>query len=174
MQPKNDNRIALNLEDLDKLFKMVVNQVTRKMEQNKGTNNPLALEFVIKMDNAGNIRITDGSTSSNANMITGTAKTVQTTPKQHEPLFETSYDKENVYVTAELRGVNKKDIKIKAYNQKLAITIANETPFRKEIPLQKPILPDSASATFTNSILELSFKIEKPSAAAVEREIPIQ
>jgi len=81
------------------------------------------------------------------------------------PYTETSYDKEkNKYVViAELPGVEKKDIKVKAGKKHINITAeTEERKYKKRIDFDKEIDPKSIKAHFKNGILEIEVTPIKP------------
>ena len=81
------------------------------------------------------------------------------------PYAETSYDKEkNKYVViAELPGVEKKDIKVKAAKNHINIVAENKNrKYKKRIDFDKEINPQSIKAHFKNGILELEVEPVTP------------
>ena len=76
-----------------------------------------------------------------------------------EPLADVTEDKENIYLTFELPGVNKENIDLKVDDD--LVTISVDDPARKyykEVPLQTEVVSDSASAKFVNGILDVTLK----------------
>jgi HSP20 family protein len=70
-------------------------------------------------------------------------------------------------ITAELPGVEKKDIEIKKEKGKVIIRVdSKDRKFFKEIPLKQRVDPKSAKARFKNGVLEITFKILKPKKKA--------
>ena len=77
------------------------------------------------------------------------------------PYAETHYDEENkVYtVIAELPGIEKKEIKLKATKNYINITAEGKNrKYKKRIDFDKEIDPESVKARFKNGVLELEVK----------------
>jgi len=78
---------------------------------------------------------------------------------EREPLVDVIDGKEEVTVIAELPGVNKEAIDLKADNKSLTIKVDNENRrYYKEIELPAKIKPDSVNASYKNGILEVKLK----------------
>lgn len=78
-----------------------------------------------------------------------------------EPLVEVNEEKDQVIVIAEMPGVTKEDIEIKATTRSLTISTRQETANRiyyKEISLPTAINSEYARARYTNGILEVKLK----------------
>jgi HSP20 family protein len=78
-----------------------------------------------------------------------------------EPLVEVSEVKGQIIVIAEMPGVNKEDIEIKATNYSLTISTKPNTESRsyyKEVELPTAINSDYAKARYVNGILEVKLK----------------
>ena len=92
-----------------------------------------------------------------------------------EPFVDVNESKDEVIVTAELPGVDKKDIEINLTENELEIRAEKKEEVRKEgkegvaihrgyigfqksLTLPVPVDPDSAKATYRNGILEIRIK----------------
>jgi HSP20 family molecular chaperone IbpA len=76
-----------------------------------------------------------------------------------EPLVEISEREDHLYITAELPGVEEKDIKLNVTDDK--VTISANTPKRKyhtEITLPTKVEPYIIEQSYKNGILEVKFK----------------
>jgi HSP20 family protein len=81
--------------------------------------------------------------------------------KSREPLVEVEEEEDQITVIAEMPGVIKEDIEIKADISSLTITTKENAPGRnyfKEVALPSTINPDYAKARYTNGILEIKLK----------------
>ncbi len=82
-----------------------------------------------------------------------------------KPYTDVVYDKDAgvIRVTAELPGVEKENIKLKATENSLSISAEGEKrKFKNTIPFDVEIDPKSIKATFKNGILEVTIKTKKP------------
>jgi len=80
-----------------------------------------------------------------------------------EPFIDTVVDeKENALkVVAEMPGIQKEDIKLEAMEDSLSIKAENgERRYDTTVPLNSPVEPSSASATYRNGILEVKLKLK--------------
>lgn len=82
-----------------------------------------------------------------------------------EPMVEAVLDdKQNIVrLAAEMPGVTKDDIKVKATDS--AVTISAEkgdVKYYTEVDLPAAVDPNSAEATYNNGVLELKFKLKEP------------
>ena len=79
------------------------------------------------------------------------------------PLVEVAEEETQIIVVAEMPGVTKEDIELKADVMSLTISTKENIPGRKyykEVALPSAINPDYAKARYTNGILEV--KLKKP------------
>jgi HSP20 family protein len=77
-----------------------------------------------------------------------------------EPLVEVTEVEDNIIVIAEMPGVTKEDIELKATNQSLTVSTKKDAvrAYYKEINLPSAINSDYAKARYTNGILEVQLK----------------
>lgn len=116
--------------------------------------------------------------------------------KFREPLVDINSDKKGVTVTAEVPGVDKKDIKLNVRkdelgNHVLVITAEKNSKqekrsegglmssmssrsYRKFVPLPAKVKKESAKATYRNGILEVRFERAKPMKEEKGTEIRIR
>jgi HSP20 family protein len=80
--------------------------------------------------------------------------------KDRDPLVEVSEVEDNIIVIAEMPGVTKEDIELKATSQSLTISTKKDAvrAYYKEINLPSAINSDYAKARYTNGILEVQLK----------------
>lgn len=80
-----------------------------------------------------------------------------------EPLVDVSDDEKNVYVTAELPGVEKNQIDLQVDEQ--TVTIKTDVPDRKYykvVQLPEKVKPETAHASYNNGILDITIEKEQP------------
>ncbi len=84
-------------------------------------------------------------------------------------------EKNNEFIiTAEMPGIRKEDIKIKATESEVAIKAESEgRKYYKSINTPCPVVPDSAKAKYNNGVLEVTLKLkeaQKPKGKTVKIE----
>jgi len=85
-------------------------------------------------------------------------------PGGREPLIDVIENDKQIKVTAELPGVEKKDIDLETTENDLTIRVDTERrKYYKKVDLPAPVKPDSASATYNNGVLEVTLDKEAPS-----------
>ncbi|MFX0096561.1 MAG: archaeal heat shock protein Hsp20 [Candidatus Hodarchaeota archaeon] len=86
-----------------------------------------------------------------------------TVREDREPLVEVIDEADKIVIVAEMPGVEKKDIQLKATED--SVTISAETPERKyskRVDLYTKVDPKSSKAIYKNGVLEVEFeKVEK-------------
>ena len=79
--------------------------------------------------------------------------------EQREPLVDVIEDGDAVKVLAELPGVEKRDIRLKATDHSLTINVDNPTrKYYKELEFPVEVDEKSAKSTYTNGVLEIVFR----------------
>ncbi len=89
-----------------------------------------------------------------------------------EPIVDVIDEGDRVRVVAELPGVEKDKISLKASGTKLVIRASNHKKYYKEVDLPSEVDMSSAKATYRNGVLEV--ELRKRRAAEEEREIRIE
>ncbi len=90
-----------------------------------------------------------------------------------EPLVDTQEDKERVYVTAEIPGVDKEDVKLRAKQDQLVISVdSNGRQFFKRVDLPTPVEPETTNATYKNGVLDVV--VDKADTEDEGTEIPVE
>ena len=80
-----------------------------------------------------------------------------------EPLVDVSDDEKNVYVTAELPGVEKEQINLQVDENTIIIkTDVPERKYYKVIELPERVKPETAKASYQNGILDVTIEKEQP------------
>jgi len=76
-----------------------------------------------------------------------------------EPLTDINEDNNNIYITYELPGIDKKDIKLTINENNIELRVDKEPrKYYKNIELNAPVDANTAIAKFTNGILDISVK----------------
>ncbi|MEM2203870.1 MAG: archaeal heat shock protein Hsp20 [Sulfolobales archaeon] len=75
-----------------------------------------------------------------------------------EPLVDIYEDADMVTVVAEMPGVEKDKIKVRAVDRKLIIEAKNGKKYYKEVELPTEVDMDSAKASYKNGVLEVKLK----------------
>ncbi len=76
-----------------------------------------------------------------------------------EPLTDINEDNNNIYVTYELPGIDKNNIKLTVNENNIELKVDKEPrKYYKNIELNVPVDPDSTVAKFTNGILDITLK----------------
>lgn len=82
-----------------------------------------------------------------------------------EPFVSSFVDDEHdqLRVTAEMPGVDKKSVKVEALDDALTIRAqGKDRAYEKTLRLATPVDPDSAKATYNNGVLEVTLALKKP------------
>ncbi len=79
-----------------------------------------------------------------------------------EPYVSSIVDRKNnvLNITAEMPGIEKKDIELNATENDLMINTIGERKYFKVIPTHYSVDPDSAKAKYNNGLLEVTLKLK--------------
>jgi HSP20 family protein len=88
-----------------------------------------------------------------------------------EPLVDVINENEQVRVIAELPGVEKSDIKTTVADDTLTIRVDSPRKYYKEVQLPASVDQDSPKASYTNGVLEIVLRKQKPKAKGKEIHI---
>lgn len=106
----------------------------------------------------------------------GNVRRVGVRPKiseEREPLVDVFEERDKVIVVAEMPGVEKDKISVRATEDTLVIRASNEhRKYYKEVPLPKPVKPETAKASYKNGVLEV--KIEKKVVEEAKGEVEVK
>ncbi len=91
-----------------------------------------------------------------------------------EPLVDVMELDDEVWVIAELPGVPKEKIKVKATENKVIIKAENDRKYYKSVDLPTEVDPDSAKASYRNGVLEIKIKKKKKETEEEGKEINIE
>ncbi len=84
------------------------------------------------------------------------------TSELREPLIDLIVREKEIAVIAEIPGVNKSDISLKASENNVMVDV--DTPnrkYHKKINLPKKVIPGSSKASYKNGLLEVTLDLEK-------------
>jgi len=90
-----------------------------------------------------------------------------------EPLVDIIPGEDQIKVIVELPGINKEDINLTATNDTLTVNVVSgQRKYYKEITLPREVDADSATSTYNNGILEVTFKTtdKKPKGKSLKIE----
>ncbi|MFQ6064849.1 MAG: archaeal heat shock protein Hsp20 [Candidatus Bathyarchaeia archaeon] len=93
--------------------------------------------------------------------------------EERAPLVDILEGEEKIRVVAELPGVEKENIKLRATGRTLIISVdAKERKYYKELELPGKVNPSSAKSSYKNGVLEVEFKRveERPRGVRIEIE----
>src|ERR671914_581161 len=92
-----------------------------------------------------------------------------------EPLSDITTTDKDVKVVVEMPGINKKDIKISAYDSSVEISTTNtsERKYRSVIELPPETNTETVKSTYNNGILEITFK-KKEQTKPKGKEIKVE
>lgn len=105
----------------------------------------------------------------------GNIKRVGRVPKiteEVEPMIDVIDEGDKLRIVAELPGVEKDKISLKASGLKLIIRASNHKKYYKEVDLPAEVDISSAKASYRNGVLEI--EVKKKRVAGEEREIKIE
>ncbi|MEM3400022.1 MAG: archaeal heat shock protein Hsp20 [Candidatus Micrarchaeia archaeon] len=95
----------------------------------------------------------------------------KTISEEREPLVDVIEDKDMVTVIAEVPGVSKEDINLRATEDTLSIKVDTaERKYSKTVSLPCRIKPASAKATYKNGVLEVKLERQEPKESSSEGE----
>lgn len=139
--------------DFQKMEEMMNNLVKSMFDENdmKDRKKPVIMGFSMKIDENGRPRIKEFGN------IKATPKKTTVT-RAREPLIDVIESANDVTITAEMPGVERKNIKLNILKDR--VTIATNVPetFYKVIALDEEVLPKSAKVNLKNGILEITVR----------------
>ena len=97
-------------------------------------------------------------------------------PAEREPLSDVTTTDNEVKVILEIPGIQKEDIKINAYNEKVEIKTEDnaQRKYHKILDLPKQADIETARSTYNNGILEVTFDKKKEEPKSKGKEIKIE
>ena len=132
-------------DDFDDLFRSMFENIRELPSQKLKPGEPIVYGFSMKVGPDGRPQVEEFG-----NVQKGKVK------DEREPLVDVINEEKTIRVIAELPGVDKSGIKIKARPQELDIHVSNpERRFAKTVRLPEPVVDASAKASYKNGILEV-------------------
>ncbi len=104
--------------------------------------------------------------------LTGEGEAPLNLTDRREPLVDVIEDGDTVKVLAELPGVEKRDIRLKATDRSLTVSVDNPTrKYYKELEFPVEVDEKSAKSTYTNGVLEIVFRKKRRDDAGTDIRI---
>ncbi len=104
--------------------------------------------------------------------LTGEGRAPLNLTERREPLVDVIEDGDTVKVVAELPGVEKRDIRLKATDHSLTINVDNPTrKYYKELEFPEEVDEKTAKSNYTNGVLEIVFRKKRRDDAGTEIRI---
>ncbi|MCD6503342.1 MAG: Hsp20/alpha crystallin family protein [Thermoplasmata archaeon] len=145
---------------IDEYFNKIFYDLRRRFEEMARTGSPKSVVygFTISIGPDGKPRIETFGNVPRQVMPRGI--TEEQLEEEREPLVEIVEDKDKVYVTVELPGVDKDKIDLEVMDgNKLLIKAEGENrKYKKVLELPADVDPDSIKATYKNGILDIIIK----------------
>ncbi|OYT47858.1 MAG: heat-shock protein Hsp20 [Desulfurococcales archaeon ex4484_42] len=92
--------------------------------------------------------------------------------EEREPLVDVLEEKDHVIVIAEMPGVEKNKIKVRATERRLIIEGSNTNRrYYKEVELPTDVKPDTAKAAYRNGVLEVRIEKRKKEGKGIEIKV---
>ena len=91
-----------------------------------------------------------------------------TVKEEREPLVDVIKGPEELRVVAEVPGVNKEDLRLRADENSLTIeSITGQPRYHKRVELPETVDATTAKSSYKNGILEVPFKLKSKSGGGV-------
>ena len=154
-----EEMLEKDLEDLEEEFREVIRS------SSKGAGGPyyygiriyVGPDGVPKIERFGNIK------------RSGKSKVIVS--EETEPMVDVIEQGDEIWIVADMPGVDKDKINIDATEDRVLITAQGENrSYRKEVELPAPVDPNSAKATYKNGVLEIKFKKKSSGGVKVKVE----
>ena len=151
LEKRKNTNFVFDFGNLNQLF----NDLVREFEASEMQGKPLVMGFNIKISPQGQPLI-----ERFGNISAAEGKPVVAAAR--EPLVDVTGSAKELTITAELPGVEEKDIAIDCPDSKtVEIKVQGEKPFYKKIELDSAIKPGSAKTKFKNGVLEASYEKDR-------------
>ena len=141
-------------EEMDRVFERLSNDITKDSVGNK--NEPIYYGYSMHIGPDGVPHIEEyGNISSEL--------VAEPNTEYKEPFTDVIVDEktQEVIVTLEMPGVEKKDIKLETIKDTIEVRAEKEErKYLKKIPLEVEIKPKSAKANYNNGVLEVKAKLK--------------
>jgi HSP20 family protein len=169
MRQDMERMFEQTLRDIDKVPKELIREYNTPTGGRVREVGPLVYGYSMtigpdgkpKVKEFGNIRTLGGG------------KTPPALTAEREPLSDVTTTDKDVKVTVEMPGISKQDIKINAYDSSVEVSTTETAPkkYRRLIELPPDADVETAKSTYTNGILEITFKKKgKPKGKEIKIE----
>jgi len=149
--PKKKIKFKIDMKEIEKMM----NQMIKGMSSGSFSGEagkPMKMGFSIKINPNG---------ESSINQF-GNVKIEQGKPvirKKRVPLVDVNYSGKEIIITAEMPGVEERELKISAFENMVLIDSTNlSSPYFKKVVLREKANPKSLKHSFNNGILEIGLK----------------
>lgn len=89
-----------------------------------------------------------------------------------EPYTDVITDGDHVVITAEMPGIEKKDVKLSGTGKEFEIRAETETrKYHKTLRLDQEVNPKTAKATYNNGVLEVKVKLKEKKPKGVDIKV---
>lgn len=155
-----ENEVNRNLEELEKEFEEIIGSGKVRSEKEEpyfyGVRIYVGPDGVPRVERFGNIKKAGKQYVFN---------------EETEPMVDVMEHGNEVWVVADLPGVDKDKISVDATERTVTITAEGERRrYRKKVELPAPVDPNSAKATYRNGVLEIKFN-KKGSESGVKVKV---
>ncbi len=141
---------ALDFDKLDDLVNKIMERMAPELPADSGK--PIVFGFSMRLDGNGKPVVEEFG-----NVLKKREKPA--VEKLREPLVEVRETAKNFFVTVELPGVEKKDLKINVPDSRtVEIIVAGNNSFYKKISMPVEIKKEKAMAKLKNGVLEVCFE----------------
>jgi HSP20 family protein len=151
---KKIEEFGLDFEKLEEIVDKLMQQMAPDLQANP--DKPAIIGFSMRLSSDGKPLVEEFGNVSKAGLKPVVAKV-------REPLVDIQLAEKNVFVTVELPGVEKENVKLNIPDeQTLEIIVAGQNSFYKKLSLPVQIKKEQSKAKFKNGILEISLDKKNP------------
>src|SRR3954469_7984183 len=175
---KEMNRMFNVLNDISKT---APNELIREYETSDGSKvrevGPIVYGYSMTIGPDGKPHVREfGNVKAGKNIVGQHLGAKPQISAEREPLSDITTTDNEVKVILEMPGINKEDIKINAYDEKVEIKTAEnaQRKYHKIIDLPKQADLETARSTYNNGILEVTFDKKKEENKPKGKEIKIE
>ncbi len=128
---------------------------------------PIVYGYSIRTDESGKPHVEEFGNTNLAHPFRGFRKCEreqepQCNPMSREPITDVMEVKDEVWVTAELPGVEKDDIDVTIGEEEISISVETEKrSYHKTVELPVPVKDKDSKATYKNGVLDIRLKKER-------------
>ena len=130
---------------------------------------PFVYGFSMRVGNDGVPHLTPFGSAVHDPKVSG--EDVAALPSAREPLTDVIESDDEVTVTVELPGVEKKDVRLHVAEEIVTVKVETGRRYAARVKLPAPVEPSSAKATFKNGILDVVLAKKKGGAEGAQIHI---